>query len=192
MTTVVSRWGEHGARPTPLPANTALFAELEAAESILVTCDPLAAWTLAADIPRVGEFSPECVSARWIGSTPGPRAGARFEGTNRKVDDSDEYIWTRPGTVVLADVGRSFGFVVGDRYRGAPASHWVYTFTHTESNICRIDLTFHHVPDGLTGLRLAADEDPAHAVEIVAARMAELRAGMQTTLAAMKTTLEDR
>lgn len=191
METVVSRWGEYGARPTPLAANAPIFAALRTTTSILVACDPIEAWTLAADVPRVGEFSPECVGARWIGSVPGPRVGARFEGTNRRVDNDEEYLWIRPGIVVVADVGRSFGYVVGDRYNGDPASHWLYRFTRTGSSSCRIDLTFHHVPDGLTGLRIAADEHPERAEEIVAARIAELAAGMQTTLARMKRALED-
>ena len=34
------------------------------------------------DVTRMGEWSPECVAARWVGGADGPAVGARFEGDN--------------------------------------------------------------------------------------------------------------
>lgn len=190
MATAISRWGEHGDRPTPLATNQELFARIVVHATIDVACTTTDAWSLLADVTRVGEFSPECVGAQWIGPDAGPHVGARFEGTNRKLDGADELVWVRLGTVVVADLGQSFGFVVGDRYDGSPSSHWLYDFVATEPGSCRIDVTFRHLPDGLSGLRHLADADVDHAEEIVAARVRELAAGMQTTLGQVKTALE--
>jgi hypothetical protein len=187
---VVSRWGEHGSRPTPLGTNDQLFARIVVHPSVHIAGTAAAAWALVADVTRIGEFSPECCAARWTGSNPGPHVGARFEGTNHIFDGGDDLTWIRPCTVVVAQSGESFGYVVGDRYDGSPASHWLYEIHSSWPGNCRIDLTFRHVPGGLSGLRLRADADPEHAAQIVAARTADLAAGMRTTLARMKSTLE--
>lgn len=190
MTTAVSRWGEHGPRPEPLAKNDELFAGVVVHATVDAACSRAEAWSLVADVTRIGEFSPECTGARWLGPDPGPRVGARFEGTNRRMDGTEELLWVRPCTVVVADPGRCFGFVVGDRYDGAPASHWQYDFASLEPATCRIQLTFRHLPGGLSGLRNLADADPEHAEGIVNARIRDLAAGMRTTLIKMATVLE--
>jgi hypothetical protein len=45
----------------------------------------------------------------------------QFEGINRKIV-GDDLIWIRPCTIVVADPGRTFGFVVGDSCDGTSAS----------------------------------------------------------------------
>ncbi len=190
MATIVSTWGAYGARPTPSSVNAELFADLIARVGLDVACTPSAAWALVTDVTRVGEFSPECVGARWIGSFDRPSVGARFDGTNRKTVGAEELTWVRPCTVVVCDPGRAFGYVVGDRYDGSPASHWLYEFCLTVSGRCHIDVTFRHTPDGQSGLRHAADADPHRATDIVADRVGELTEGVSQTLARMKAVLE--
>ena len=101
--TVVSRWGEHGLRPEPAAANDALFGAIEATATVEVACTPMAAWQLVADIGRIGEFSPECADARWTDGATFPAEGARFEGTNRVVNENhdSQYIWIRPCKVTV-------------------------------------------------------------------------------------------
>lgn len=192
MATIVSQWGEHGARPAPLRATAELFSRLVVRLGADVDCTPMEAWALVADITRIGEFSPECVGARWIGNHHAATVGAQFEGINRKLVGGDELIWVRHCTVVAADPGRTFGFVVGDRYDGSPASHWSYRFRSTSRNRCRIEVTFRHLRDGQSGLRLQADANPLHAANIVALRTEELEQGMRTSLDRMRITLETR
>jgi hypothetical protein len=40
-------------------------------------------WDLIADVTPVGEWSPECVRAAWLGEPGRPQLGARFTGYNR-------------------------------------------------------------------------------------------------------------
>ncbi len=190
MATIVSQWGEHGAPPASLGANAELFAQLVVRLGTDVDCTPMEAWALVADVTRIGEFSSECVSARWIGNHHGPSVGTQFEGTNRKLVGDDELIWVRRCTVVAADPARTFGFVVGDRYDGSPASHWRYRFRSTSPKRCRIELTFRHLRDGQSGLRLRADANPRHAANIIALRTEDLEQGMRTSLDRMRLTLE--
>lgn len=58
-------WGGHGDRPEPASVNDSLFGAFNASASVEVACTPLAAWGLVTDIGRIGEFSPECIAARW-------------------------------------------------------------------------------------------------------------------------------
>jgi hypothetical protein len=189
--TEVSRWGEHGRRPVPDASNRELFARTVGCATTQIACPAVDAWALVADVTRIGEFSPECVGARWIGPDRRAHVGARFEGTNRARTATGELIWVRPCTIVVADPGRSFGFVVGDRYDGSPATHWLYELASATPGACRVTVTFRHLPDGLSGLRLLADSDLENAENFVAARLRELTEGMQTTLGHMKAVLEN-
>jgi hypothetical protein len=190
LSVVISRWGENGIRPTPLATNASLFGRMVVRASLAAACSLDDAWRLVTDVRSIGRFSPECISAEWVLPDRGPRLGARFEGTNRKVTAGEELVWVRPCTVVVAEPGRAFGYVVGDRYDGSAAGRWDYELTASRPGECRILLTFRHHRDGLSALRLRADADPAHAAELVAARTSELDAGMRTTLARMKAALE--
>ena len=40
-------------------------------------------WDVISDVTRIGEWSHECRSARWLGDADGPSPGARFRGRNR-------------------------------------------------------------------------------------------------------------
>ena len=53
-----------------------------AAEEV-VTARPELVWDLVADVTRVGEWSPECIRAAWLGDPGRPQPGARFTGRNR-------------------------------------------------------------------------------------------------------------
>lgn len=191
MKTVVSRWGEHGERPEPDRVNDALFGAFEASASVEVACTALAAWQLATDLRRIGDFSPECIDARWIGGSSGPSLGARFEGTNRVVGEDSEYIWIRVCTVTATKPPERFTYTVGDRYDGTAATIWDVQIKPTTTG-CRITQRFQHLPRGLSGVRHAADNDPARAEAIVNARLRGLTAGIRQTLQGMKQALESR
>jgi uncharacterized protein YndB with AHSA1/START domain len=40
-------------------------------------------WAMIADLPRMGEWSPESEGGEWIGGATGPVPGAKFRGSNR-------------------------------------------------------------------------------------------------------------
>jgi hypothetical protein len=167
-----------------------LFGRMTVRESIDVSAAPQAAWDLIADIRRIGEFSPECVETRWLDGAEGPLVGARFEGTNHVVEGDDEGIWIRPCTIVVAERGARFSYEVGDRYDGTVASYWDFEVEPIDQRRSRIVQTFRHDPDGLSGTRAWADEDPENAEEIVRNRAEGLSFGMRQTLTRMKARLE--
>ena len=117
-----------------------------AAEEV-VAARPELVWDLVADITRVGEWSPECNRAAWLGEPGRPQPGARFTGHNR-LSNGLEYEVTC--VVTEADRPRAFAWLVlddsGDPAR--PSSSWRY----------RIDL----LPGG-SRVGSASPTDPAPA-----------------------------
>jgi hypothetical protein len=191
--TIVSRWGEHGERPEPLPENDTLFGSFHASASIDVACSPVTAWNLVTNVERIGEFSPECTGAEWIDGASGPEVEARFEGTNHLITtyrgDDIDFTWIRVCTVTAAERPNRFAYVVGDRYDGTPACSWEFRIDGTDDG-CRISQRFQHLPQGLSGTRLAADSVPADATQTVRDRQQSLTDDMNETLQRIRRVLE--
>ena len=82
-----------------------------------------------------------------------------------------------------------FSYSVGDRYDGMPATVWDMHVDPTTIG-CRITQYFRHLPNGLSGIRHAADETPESAAAIVYARTEQLADGMNETLQRMRRLLE--
>ena len=101
-----------------------------------VMASPESLYDLVADVTRVGEHSPETVSARWLDDR-GPVVGARFRGHNR----IGFLRWSTVATVSAAEPGRRFAFDTAAPSRTA----WTYTFepvedgTRVTESMCRQD-----------------------------------------------------
>ena len=87
-----------------------------------VAASPLVLSRLVSDVTRMGEWSPENTSCRWLGGATTPSVGARFKGTNRR----GWRRWSTTCTVTEAEPGRRFAFDV----RSGPLaiSSWSYEF----------------------------------------------------------------
>lgn len=90
-----------------------------------IAADPDIVYKLVSDVPRMGEWSPETRSCRWLDGASGPVVGARFRGINAR----GPLRWSTTCTVTAADPGRRFEFTV--HYGPAPISVWSYTFEPT-------------------------------------------------------------
>ena len=190
MALLSNNWGEaeNGPRPTPDPRVSALVPAMGVTVQLTLGCRPQAFWDLLTSVERIGEFSPECVEAWWVDGFPAHAVGGRFEGRNRREGDDDTYEWIRPCDVVAYDPPRHFAYTVGDRFDGTPATRWTFRITPVESG-CIVEQQFEHLPDGLSGLRLQA-EQVDDAEELIAWRRTMLREGMRQTLEQMRRVLE--
>ncbi len=74
--------------------------------SIHVNASPEAVYDLISDMPRMGEWSPECYRCEWV-DDDGPAVGTRFKGHNR----IGPMRWSAGGRIAVADRGREFAFV---------------------------------------------------------------------------------
>lgn len=187
MAAMVSMWGESGPRPEPDHRFDEPLSRVVGRASIKVDCPRDRAWDLVSDVTRIGEFSPECVDAWWVDGYPARALGGRFEGRNRSADGKLE--WIRPCDVVEWDPPHRIAWTAGDKWDGTPATRWTYTIEPDGSGVT-ITEEFAHLPEGMTGVRMAMVADPDRAEEIVTLRTAALVDGAQQTLARMKAVLE--
>jgi len=88
------------------------------------------------DVTRMGEWSPETSSCRWVGDATGPAVGARFVGSNRR----GPLLWSTSCRVTAAERGREFAFAV--TFAGLPISDWRYTFV-PDGDGCLVVETWH-------------------------------------------------
>jgi uncharacterized protein YndB with AHSA1/START domain len=92
---------------------------------VTVAADVREVWRVVSDVTRVGEWSHECRSARWLAGARGPAPGARFRGRNR----AGWARWSRTAEIVCVDEPRELV------WRTVPT--WLYP----DSTEWRIQLT---------------------------------------------------
>jgi Polyketide cyclase / dehydrase and lipid transport len=84
-----------------------------------------AIYDLVADVTRIGEFSPECRTAEWLGDAHQAIRGARFRGRNRA---NKLARWSRVCEVVTAEPGRVFSFRTIPTRLYPDSTVWTYRF----------------------------------------------------------------
>jgi hypothetical protein len=101
----------------------------EGSETVVVATSPETVYDLVADLPRMGEWSPECVRVEWEGGANAPVVGAAFVGYNRG-GPGKRISWSRHGRVVAAEPGKEFAFATEEG--GRESTTWTYRFEETE------------------------------------------------------------
>jgi hypothetical protein len=80
--------------------------------SVVIDREPAVVFSAIADVTRMGEWSPECVAAQWVGGATGPAVGAKFEGDNRVAwFGVTVKQWTTTSEVTACVPGAVFEFV---------------------------------------------------------------------------------
>jgi len=77
-------------------------------ESLVVAAPADAVYDLVSDLPRMGEWSPECERVTWLGAAESAAKGARCVGHNR----AGAIRWLTQGEVVTAERGRHLAFEI--------------------------------------------------------------------------------
>ena len=129
-------------------------------------------YDLVSDVTRMGEWSPETTSCRWVGGATGPRKGARFRGSNR----NGWRRWSTSCTVVAAEPGSRFSFDV-DLAR-LPISRWTYEFVPEDQGT--------RVRESWTDRRAGWMDRFGKPVRGITDTLAHNRAGIEATLAALR------
>jgi ribosome-associated toxin RatA of RatAB toxin-antitoxin module len=101
----------------------------------VVAAAPKVLYDLVSDVTRMGEWSPETTSCRWLGDATGPTVGARFVGANC----AGWRRWATTCKVRAADPGERFEFEVS--FGPLPVSTWAYEF-EPEGAGCRVRETW--------------------------------------------------
>lgn len=143
---------------------------------VVIAAAPERVYQLIADLPRMGEWSPECRAVEWTGASTGPAVGATFVGHN--VGGPLGLLkWSRTGTVRAANPGRLFAFSTSEG--GREGVVWTYELEE--------------VPGGTLvkeSYRVEWIPTWARIIDIPTNRARELRAAMHHTLARLKAAAE--
>jgi len=94
-------------------------------EQIVINATPDRLYQMIADLPHMGEWSPECQAVEWVDGATGPAKGARFVGHNRG-GPRGLMRWSRGGRVLTAHTGREFAFATEEG--GRESTVWRYRF----------------------------------------------------------------
>jgi uncharacterized protein YndB with AHSA1/START domain len=101
--------------------------------SIRVAASPEDVYALVSDLPRMGEWSPECRRCEWTGDAQVATPGARFKGYNRRGFRR----WTTKGTVVTAEPGKELSFDIRSVF-DLPVARWTYRITPEAEGGCTV------------------------------------------------------
>ena len=146
-------------------------------ESLAVAAPADAVYDLVADLPRMGEWSPECERVTWLGGAAWPAEGARFLGHNR----AGRVRWMTQGVVVTAEPGRRLAFEIS--FRPAKIALWEYVFIPDDAD-----------PSTCTVVEEWTDRRPlwyrAPADRVLGSRMKTNHLGMVKTLVNLKCAAE--
>ena len=148
------------------------MSDLTHSESIVIDAPPQAVYALVADVTRTGEWSPVCKECWWDEGASGA-VGDVFTGRNVL----PERTWETRCTVVAAEPGREFGWMVGENY-----VRWSYSM-QAEGDGTRLTETWAFLPNGIDMFHKRFGDDAAAQI---AARTAMAHSGIPQTLAAMK------
>jgi hypothetical protein len=91
--------------------------------SVVIDAPAERIYQLVADLPRMGDWSPECRQVEWLDGSTGPAEGATFIGHNQG-GPRGLMKWSRRGRVFSADPGREFAFVTEEG--GRESTQWRY------------------------------------------------------------------
>jgi len=83
--------------------------EMRGEATLNIAAEPATVYSLISDVTRMGEWSPECIGCEWINGSSTAVVGAQFHGHNRNSGNE----WTTPNTIIAADAGSEFAWVVG-------------------------------------------------------------------------------
>ncbi len=108
----------------------------EGSATVTIAAPPEEVYDLIADVTRIGEWSPECVRAEWVGGATDAAPGARFHGYNQ----AGGFEWDVPCEVVAAERGRIFSFRAPVDFE--QASTWTYSLEPVEGGT-RLTESFH-------------------------------------------------
>lgn len=141
-----------------------------------IAASPAAVFAALTDIRRMGEWSPETVSAEWTGGATRAVVGATFAGHNR----NGEHEWVTEATVVELVPDERFFFDCS--VRGFVFSKWGYTIEPTDRGCT--------VTESTQDLRPESALEYSARVSGVTDRLAHNRAGMEATLERLARALE--
>jgi Polyketide cyclase / dehydrase and lipid transport len=145
---------------------------------LVIQADAELLYGMVSNLPRIGEWSPECERVDWEGSVTEPEVGSTFNGHNA-VGPGRRIRYSRHGRVLVAERGKEFSFITDEG--GRESTQWTYRFEPT-ANGTRVTEAYevHWIPTW------------ARIIDVPLNRHKELVENMRTTLERLKVAAESR
>jgi len=142
-----------------------------------IDADAETLYAMVSDLPRIGEWSPECERVDWEGDVTTPVVDTTFMGHNA-VGPGRRIRYSRHGRVLAAEVGREFAFVTDEG--GRESTVWRYTFEPVGDGATRVTESYEvrWIPVW------------ARILDVPTNRHKDLLKGMRSTLERLKATAE--
>ncbi len=145
---------------------------------LIIEADAEVLYDMVADLPRIGEWSPECERVDWEGEVAVPVEGTTFTGHNA-VGPGRRIRYSRHGRVVAAERGKEFTFITDEG--GRESTLWRYRFEPTAGGTKVTEgYEVHWIPTW------------ARILDVPTNRHKQLLAGMRTTLERLQAGAEAR
>jgi hypothetical protein len=158
------------------PKNQRFWLTADSVE-LEIEADAQTLYRMVSDLPRIGEWSPECERVVWEGDVTTPVEGTTFVGHNA-VGPGRRIRYRRHGTVLRAEDGRAFSFITDEG--GRPSTVWHYRFEPLGEHRTRVT----------EGYEVRWIPTWARILDVPLNRHKELLEGMRTTLERLRATAE--
>jgi len=159
------------------PKNQRLWLTADEVE-LEIEADAGLLYDMVSDLPRIGEWSPECERVEWEGELELPVQGSTFVGHNA-VGPGRRIRYSRHGEVLAAERGKEFTFITDEG--GRPSTLWRYRFEPTANGTKVTE-----------GYEVRWIPTWARILDVPLNRHKELLEGMRTTLERLKVAAEAR
>ncbi len=163
---------------------------IELGHQIRIEASAHTIYGLVSDITRTGEWSPECLTARWIDGEPGT-VGSRFVGSNyeRNADTGQEWRWEMTCEVIEATPPVVFAWSVLTEAWDRATSVWRYLVEPSEGGVL-LTHTYRMTRPPKGWQPILDRHNAQQQVELVEARRRRLDNGMRATLQSLRTHAE--
>ena len=173
--------------------NAPLF---RARAEVFVSASPGEVYAVVSDLPRSGEWSPECTGGEWVYGEPAT-VGAVFRGENNRSEDVVAWApvvrgqWSTESEVVAAEPGRAFRWAMRDSSGERQDSVWSFEMEPTDGGC----LLAHHFrmgdpTEGIKGITARMDETEKQ--QFFADWGAKLEKDLAATLDRVKAVIEEQ
>lgn len=155
---------------------------------------PATVYDYVTDLPRSGDWSPECTGGQWIYGDP-PKVGAVFRGSNHRSAHTVAWApvvrgeWITESEVVVAQPPTRFSWAMRDRSGRIQESIWSFWIDDApRGSVLRHEFTMGSLTEGMREIlaRLSPDEQN-HFIE---QWRDKLEADMSSAVAAIKRNIE--
>ncbi|MEV7359994.1 SRPBCC family protein [Kitasatospora sp. NPDC091276] len=163
---------------------------------IRISATPIEVYAVISDLPRSGEWSPECLGGEWTVGEPAA-VGSVFRGDNLRGDDIVAWApvvrgrWTTQSEVVTAEPGRTFRWAIHNSDGQKQESIWGFDIEAAEGGGSL--LTHHFRMDSATqGIKgITAEMDAAEKQRFFTEWGDKISGDLAATLQRIKAVIEE-